>query len=68
MTSKFGEKAEGKWLKNNAHKYGFIIRFPKGKEKITGYIYEPWHIRYLGVDLATAVYESGLTYEEYLGE
>ncbi|MGI6141399.1 MAG: M15 family metallopeptidase [Caldicoprobacterales bacterium] len=68
LTSKFGEKAEGKWLKNNAHKYGFIIRFPKGKEKITGYIYEPWHIRYLGVDLATAVYESGLTYEEYLGE
>lgn len=66
LIEQFGDTPEGKWLKDNAHKYGFIIRYPKGKEDITGYVYEPWHIRYLGVDMATAVYESGLTYEEYL--
>lgn len=56
---------EFEWYKDNAHRYGFIIRYPKGKEQITGYQYEPWHLRYLGVDLAKAVYESDLTYEEY---
>ena len=54
-------------MAENAHKYGFIIRYPKEKQHITGYKYEPWHIRYLGVDLATKVYNSGLTLEEYLG-
>ena len=63
----FGETKEGKWLAENCHKYGFIIRYPKGKEHITGYIYEPWHIRYLGKDTATKVYNSKLTLEEYLG-
>ena len=63
----FGETREGKWLAENCHKYGFIIRYPKGKEHITGYIYEPWHVRYLGKDVATKVYKSGLTLEEYLG-
>lgn len=53
------------WYKDNAHNYGFIIRYPEGKEHITGYSYEPWHLRYLGVELATDVYNSGLTYEEY---
>ncbi|MDD4296850.1 MAG: D-alanyl-D-alanine carboxypeptidase family protein [Ruminiclostridium sp.] len=53
------------WYKDNAHKYGFIIRYPLGKEHITGYSYEPWHLRFLGVELATEVYNSGLTYEEY---
>lgn len=61
----FGETEEGKWVSENAHKYGFIIRYPKGKEDITGYMYEPWHIRFLGVEMATDVYESGLTLEEY---
>jgi len=61
----FGDTEEGKWVAENAHRYGFIIRYPKGKEEITGYAYEPWHIRYLGVDLAEKVYESGLTLEEY---
>ena len=61
----FGETEEGKWVSENANKYGFIVRYPKGKEDITGYMYEPWHIRYLGVELATGVYESGLTLEEY---
>lgn len=67
LTSEFGETAAGKWLVENAHKYGFILRYPEGKENITGYMYESWHFRYLGVDLATKVKESNLTLEEYLG-
>jgi len=63
----YGETKEGIWLNENAHKYGFIIRYPEGKQHITGYRYEPWHIRYLGLELATKVYNSGLTLEEYLG-
>lgn len=63
----YGNTPAGIWLKENAHKYGFIIRYPEGKQHITGYKYEPWHIRYLGVSLATKVYNSGLTLEEYLG-
>ncbi|MCM1227157.1 MAG: D-alanyl-D-alanine carboxypeptidase family protein [Clostridium sp.] len=63
----FGDTPESDWVAENAHKYGFIIRFPKGKDKYTGYQYEPWHIRYLGIDKATEVYESGLSLEEFLG-
>lgn len=66
LSEQFGDTDEGKWVSENAHKYGFIIRYPKGKENVTGYMYEPWHIRYLGVELATEVYESNLTLEEYL--
>ena len=58
---------EGQWLKNHCAEYGFIIRYPEDKTNITGYIYEPWHIRYLGIETAKAVTESGLTLEEYLG-
>lgn len=58
---------EAIWLENNCYKYGFIIRYPRNKDHITGYKYEPWHIRYLGVEKATAVYNSGLCLEEYLG-
>ena len=58
---------EAIWLQDHAHEYGFIIRYMKDKEDITGYKYEPWHLRYLGVDVATEVYESGLCLEEYLG-
>lgn len=65
LSETFGDTDEGKWVSENAHKYGFIVRYPKGKENITGYMYEPWHIRYLGTELATEVYESGLTLEEY---
>lgn len=54
------------WLTNNAHKYGFILRYPKNKDNITGYMYEEWHYRYLGVDLANKVYNSKLTYDEYV--
>ena len=67
LTTAFGETTEGIWLAENCHKYGFIIRYPEDKESVTGYMYEPWHIRYLGADTATAVYESGLCLEEYLG-
>lgn len=67
LTSEFGESEAGKWLVENAHEYGFILRYPKGKELITGYMYESWHFRYLGIPVATEVYESGVTLEEYLG-
>lgn len=63
----FGNTAEGIWLAANCYKYGFIIRYPAGKEHLTGYMYEPWHVRYVGVDHATAIAESGLCLEEYLG-
>lgn len=53
------------WILKNMHKYGFILRYPKGKEEITGYIYEPWHIRYVGTNLAQKLYENNLTMEEY---
>lgn len=56
------------WLKNNSYKYGFILRYPKGKENITGYMYEPWHYRYLGEEVAKEVYEANLTYEEYVAK
>lgn len=59
---------EAKWLKSNAHKYGFILRYPKGKEDITGKNYEPWHIRYVGKDMAKEIYEKDLTLEEYIKE
>ncbi len=63
----YGETASGIWLKNNCFLYGFIIRYPIGKEYITGYKYEPWHIRYLGVDIATNIMQRNITLEEYLG-
>ena len=62
------EMDEGRWLRDNAYKYGFILRYPKGKENITGYMFEPWHIRYLGVDVATYLHDNNLTYEEYIGK
>lgn len=66
INNNYGNTPAGKWLAAHAHEYGFIIRYPKGKEGVTGYQYEPWHVRYLGVELATKVYESGLCLEEYL--
>ena len=55
-----------KILSENAYKFGFIIRFPKGKENITGYEFENWHIRYVGKDNAKIIYENDLTLEEYI--
>ncbi len=66
-SSSFTSTPEAKWLAENCWKYGFILRYPEGKENITGYMYESWHVRYLGKEIAKAVYESGLTLEEYLG-
>ena len=54
------------WLVNNSYKYGFILRYPKDKEDVTGYMYEEWHYRYIGIDTATKVYNSKLTYDEYI--
>ncbi len=65
LSDDFGETLEGSWVRENAHRFGFVIRYPKGKEEITGYQYEPWHLRYLGINLATIIVESGLTMEEY---
>lgn len=61
-----GSTKEAIWLAENAHKFGFIIRFLEGKEYITGKSYEPWHIRYVGIDKATDIYEKDITLEEYL--
>ena len=57
-----------KWLMANCHKYGFILRYPKGTTPITGIIYEPWHYRYVGVEIATEIMTRGITLEEYLGK
>lgn len=67
LVVKYGQTPEGKWLAAHAHEYGFILRFPEGKEDITGYHYEPWHIRYVGQPAANRIYENDLTLEEYLG-
>ncbi|MEO5627965.1 MAG: M15 family metallopeptidase [Candidatus Saccharimonadales bacterium] len=61
----FGDTAEGQWVATNAHKYGFVVRYPANKQGVTGYIAEPWHLRYVGNDLATEVYQAGLTLEEF---
>ena len=60
-------KGVGEWLKEHCFEYGFIIRYPEGKESITGYKHEPWHIRYVGTDLALLLKQNGQTLEEYLG-
>jgi D-alanyl-D-alanine carboxypeptidase len=65
LNEQFGQTEEGKWLAKNAHKYGFILRYPKGKEKITGYMYEPWHFRYVGKKAAAEIYKNNWTLEEY---
>mgnify|MGYP000545482999 CR=1 FL=1 len=67
ITTAFGYTAEGRWVAANAHRFGFIVRYPEHKEAVTGYVWEPWHLRYLGVGVAGDVYASGLTLEEYLG-
>lgn len=68
LEQSFGSSKEGQWLAKHAPEYGFVIRYPKGKENITGYVYEPWHIRYIGVDLAEDAASKGLTLEEYFDE
>ena len=63
----FNGTEAAEWLKNNCYKYGFIVRFPEGKEDSTGYIYESWHLRYVGKEWAKKITESGKSLEEYFG-
>lgn len=63
----FNDTPEAAWIAENCWKYGFILRYPKDKEEITGYKYESWHVRYLGKEWAKTIYDSGLTLEEYFG-
>lgn len=65
----FANTKEGKWLNTNAYKYGFILRYPKDKDHVTGYSFEPWHYRYVGTNLSEVLYNNGnwLTMEEYFG-
>ena len=69
VSDSFANTKEGIWINNNAYKYGFILRYPKGKEEETGYKYEPWHLRYVGIELATTLYNDGdwITLESYFG-
>ncbi len=66
LIESFGKTPEYEWLKDNAHLFGYVVRYPKGKEHITEYTYEPWHLRYVGQDLALKLYENNMSYEEYL--
>ena len=64
----FGDTAEGRWVVANAHRTGFLVRYPAGSEPISGYQYEPWHLRYVGPELATEMHETGVaTLEEFFG-
>ena len=64
----FEDAIEFNWMKENAHKYGFILRYPKDKQDITGFKYEPWHYRYVGLNMAEEIYTKNLTLEEYIKE
>ena len=69
ITDAFANTPEGKWVNDNCYKYGFILRYPKGKSHETGYKYEPWHMRYVGLELAEKLYNNGdwITIEDYFG-
>ncbi|MDP4551304.1 D-alanyl-D-alanine carboxypeptidase family protein [Alkalihalobacillus macyae] len=65
LTEEFGSTPEGQWVAENAHNYGFVVRYLKGKEEITGYQYEPWHVRYVGKEAAQDIHQAGNTLEEF---
>ncbi len=67
VSDTFGDTPEGQWVDEHCAEYGFILRYPDGKEEQTGYQYEPWHVRYVGTEMAQAITESGLCLEEYFG-
>jgi len=67
LEQSFGDTLQGRWLSLNAPSFGFIIRYPQGKESVTGYAYEPWHIRYVGRSAARQIADDRITLEEYLG-
>ena len=66
LNSSFGKTKEGQWVKENAHRFGFIVRYLENYEEVTGYMYEPWHVRYVGTEYAQAIYESTLPVELFL--
>ena len=66
LSEDFSLTPEGIWVRNNAHRFGFIIRYPRNREADTGFTYEPWHIRYVGIDAATEIFNSGMILEEFL--
>lgn len=68
LNTDFAKTDEGKWLADHAANFGFIIRYPEGSEEITGYQYEPWHLRYVGEKAAEKISNEGITLEEYLGD
>lgn len=68
IRDEFVESTAGQWVKEHGHEYGFILRYPREKGSITGYGYEAWHYRFVGVEVATALHESGQTLEEYYGK
>ncbi|CQR47062.1 D-alanyl-D-alanine carboxypeptidase [Paraliobacillus sp. PM-2] len=67
LEQSFSRTDAGSWLAEHAHDFGFIIRYPEGKSNITGYNYEPWHVRYVGKDVAMTIYQKKITLEEYFG-
>lgn len=66
LTESFANTKAGIWLVDNAHRFGFIVRYQKNWEEITGYLYEPWHVRYVGIDHASAMYKENIPMEEYV--
>ncbi|NLX83799.1 MAG: M15 family metallopeptidase [Clostridiales bacterium] len=68
LNGSFGKTKEGQWVAENAHRFGFIIRYKEDWTQITGYAYEPWHIRYVGVEHATAIYQLDIPLETYIEE
>ena len=68
LNSKFAQTKEAQWMANNCARFGFIIRYPEGKEEITGIIFEPWHLRYVGIEVASHIMSEGLTLEEFTEE
>ncbi|MDR2531277.1 MAG: M15 family metallopeptidase [Oscillospiraceae bacterium] len=66
VTEEFERTPEFSWLEKNSWRYGFILRYPRGKEDVTGFIFEPWHFRFVGIDIAEQIYNSELTLEEYI--
>ncbi|MBM7551124.1 M15 family metallopeptidase [Thalassobacillus pellis] len=67
LEQSFSQTAEGEWLAKHAYEYGFVIRYPKGKSDITGYSYEPWHLRYVGKETAEEIHQQEKTLEEFFG-
>ncbi|MGP4061929.1 M15 family metallopeptidase [Halobacillus sp. H74] len=67
LEQSFGNTSEGEWLAEHAHEHGFIIRYIKGMKEVTGYMYEPWHLRYVGEEYSTDVHEREVTLEEFFG-